>query len=84
MLVLSMRGEKPNVIAGRAEARFGVRPPPEMDPRGTLRRLADLALDATFEERFVAPPLRPGAQAEAKRLGLALGMRRVGDVQHLE
>ena len=68
-------GEKPNVIAGRAEARFGIRPPPEMDPRSTLRRLADLALDAMFEERFVAPPLRANAvaEAEAKRLGLVVG-----------
>jgi acetylornithine deacetylase len=66
-------GEKPNVIAARAEARFGVRPPPEMEPRGALRRFADLAVGASFEERFVAPSLRPTADGAAKRLGLAPG-----------
>lgn len=66
-------GEKPNMIASRAEARFGVRPPPEMDPRGTLRRLAALSGTAMFEERFVAPPLLPLAENEARRLDLPLG-----------
>jgi len=67
-------GEKPNVIAARAEARFGVRPPVEADPRGILRRFGDLALSdrgARFEERFVGPPLRSSAKADVLGLPLA-------------
>lgn len=50
-------GEKPNVVAGRAEARFGVRPPPELDPAEALARLAALAPGATLDVSFRGPPL---------------------------
>jgi acetylornithine deacetylase len=72
-------GEKPNVVAGRAEASFGVRPPPSMHPRDALKKLADLAIGASFEERFLGPPLPASAEsgarakAEASALGLATG-----------
>lgn len=65
-------GEKPNVIAARAEARFGVRPPVDADPRGILKRFGDLAVGATFETRFVGPPLRPVAASKADVLGIPL------------
>lgn len=50
-------GEKANVVAGRAEARFGVRPPPEIDPKDALARLAGLAEGAALEITFRGPPL---------------------------
>jgi acetylornithine deacetylase len=69
-------GEKPNVVAARAEARFGVRPPPCMSGVDALARFAALA-PARFEMRFSGPPLPASedlgarAAAEVARLGLS-------------
>lgn len=71
-------GEKSNVVAGRATARFGLRPPPELSPRDAMRRFAELAPEATFSEAFSGPPLPhtpalgAAARAHAERFGFPL------------
>ncbi len=57
-------GEKPNVVAARAEARFGVRPPPHISPRDALVRFASLDPEARFELAFEGPPLAASETAE--------------------
>jgi acetylornithine deacetylase len=68
-------GEKPNVVAGRAEVRFGVRPPPDMRGVDVLARLGALAPDAAFEMRFQGPALVGGdaVKREVDRLRLEKG-----------
>ncbi len=54
-------GVKPNMIAGEATLRFGVRPLPNQDPLGVLERLWALAPNADrvrWAPGFLAPPLR--------------------------
>jgi len=71
-------GEKSNVVAGRATARFGLRPPPELSPREAMRRFAELAPEAAFSEAFSGPPLPhtpelgAAARAFAERYGFPL------------
>lgn len=71
-------GEKSNVVAGRATARFGLRPPPELSPREAMRRFAELAPEAAFSEAFSGPPLPHTpelgqvARAHAERYGFPL------------
>lgn len=62
-------GEKPNVVAGTAEVRFGVRPPPGTSPQEVLEALFELAPpDAEKSMSFVGEPLpRRMHQAEAAR-----------------
>lgn len=51
-------GEKPNVVAARAEVRFGVRPPPGESPREVMASLLALAPEgATQALSFVGEPL---------------------------
>jgi acetylornithine deacetylase len=59
-------GEKPNVVAARAEARFGVRSPPDVRPREMLARFAALTERGRFELRFEGPPLPADEQAGAR------------------
>ncbi|CAN5336772.1 acetylornithine deacetylase [soil metagenome] len=68
-------GVKPNVVAAEAEARFGVRPPSDQDPKLVLERLAALAPEAAFTHGFFGPPLRedPAARAFAEAYSIALG-----------
>ena len=68
-------GEKPNVVAARAEARFGLRPPPHLDPKHTLASFAALAPEASYEAAFDGPSLAasPVAKASCERLGIAMG-----------
>jgi acetylornithine deacetylase len=72
-------GEKPNVVAARAEARFGVRPPPDLGPRETLARFAALGPAARFEPGFFGPPLPASAELGARaskaaeQLGIPVG-----------
>ncbi len=65
-------GVKANVVAARAEARFGVRPPPSMRPADVLAELAALAPEARYELRFEGAPLaaHPDAAAVAEKLAL--------------
>ena len=74
-------GTKPNIIADRAELRFGVRSRPGEDPAALAMEVAALAQRperASWKLGFVGPPLPPpsapvGAGAElAARLGLAI------------
>lgn len=68
-------GVKPNVVAAEAEARFGVRPPPQRDPKMVLDELAALAPNATMTRGFYGPPLRehPAARGFAETHGLSVG-----------
>lgn len=69
-------GDKPNMIAARAEARFGVRPPPGVDPRFVLEEIAALAEEGTdFRLAFLGGTLPANERAEqmALSLGLELG-----------
>jgi acetylornithine deacetylase len=52
-------GTKPNMIAGSASTRFGIRTAPGEDPSAILRMLSSLSTDgrATFTENFIAPGL---------------------------
>ncbi len=50
-------GEKTNMIADLASARFGVRPPPGVDPTRVLRDFAALAPSAAYAENFFGPAL---------------------------
>ncbi len=63
-------GEKTNMIADNASARFGVRPPPGTDPREILREFAVLAKDATYVENFIGPAL-PAAGTSEKTIRAA-------------
>jgi acetylornithine deacetylase len=71
-------GEKSNVVAGLATARFGLRPPPELSPRDAMQQFAALAPDALFTEAFSGPPLPhtpelgAAAREHAARYGLPL------------
>lgn len=72
-------GTKPNVVAGAAEARFGVRPPPERDARAVVRELAALAplgAGAELEPAFHGPalPSSPELGARAAALAARLGL----------
>jgi acetylornithine deacetylase len=69
-------GEKPNMIAARAEARFGVRPPPGVDPRAVLEEVAALAEKGTdFRLAFLGASFvaRGTAQKLATSWGLEAG-----------
>lgn len=68
-------GVKPNVVAAEAEARFGIRPPPQQDPKMVLDELAALAPNATMTRGFYGPPLREraAARAFAEANGLDIG-----------
>jgi acetylornithine deacetylase len=77
-------GEKPNVVAAEAKVRFGVRPPPEHDPRATVAKVTALAPRADrveWEPGFFGPalPARAGGDLArggrdlAARLGLSVG-----------
>lgn len=76
-------GQKPNVVAAEARVRFGVRPPPGVDPAAVLAEFATLpgGESASFAANFVGPPLPPAgvtgladrARRAAEALGLALG-----------
>lgn len=68
-------GVKPNVVAAEAEAKFGVRPPPERDPKMVLAELAALAPAATFTPGFLGPSLPESAAARrfAESHGLPVG-----------
>lgn len=73
-------GDKPNVIAARAEVRFGVRPPPGTSPREVLEALFELApADADHFVNFIGEPLptrmhqRDAAQRIVERWGVPLG-----------
>lgn len=65
-------GEKPNVVAGRAEVRFGVRPPPGTSPVEVLQALFELAPSsgALGTVSFVGEPLpqRMHRGEQARRL----------------
>jgi acetylornithine deacetylase len=67
-------GVKANVVAAEATAKFGVRPPPAMDPSETVDALAALAPDAELARAFLGPPLREhaAARAFAERFDLAV------------
>ncbi len=71
-------GEKSNVVAGLATARFGLRPPPELSPRDAMQRYAELAPNARFSEAFSGPPLPhapelgAAARAACERYGFPL------------
>jgi acetylornithine deacetylase len=80
-------GEKANVVAAESRVRFGVRPPPGLDPQGVLAELESLAPHpdrVAWESGFLGPPL-PAAtghgavtlleagRALAGELGLPLG-----------
>lgn len=71
-------GEKSNVVAGLATARFGLRPPPERSPRDAMQRFAALAPSARFSEAFSGPPLPhspqlgEAARAACERYGFPL------------
>ncbi|HEY8074231.1 MAG TPA: acetylornithine deacetylase [Labilithrix sp.] len=58
-------GVKANVVAARAEARFGVRPPPALRPADVLASLAALAEGGSYELRFEGAPLAADARAAA-------------------
>lgn len=63
-------GEKPNMIAARAEARFGVRPPPGIDPRAVLEEVAALAEAGTdFRLGFLGGSFQ--AQESARKMALS-------------
>jgi acetylornithine deacetylase len=67
-------GQKPNVVAAEARARFGVRPGPGVDPAAVLAAFAALpgGERASFTTDFVGPPLPPpGAPGLAERAGRA-------------
>jgi len=56
-------GEKSNMIAARAEARFGLRPPPGCDPTALAEEFFALSPSARASVVFSGPPL-PAANAE--------------------
>lgn len=74
-------GVKANMIASKATARVGCRPPPSLTPDAALELLASLAEPgrASFARGFVAPPLPATAalheagRALAASLGLPVG-----------
>jgi acetylornithine deacetylase len=78
-------GQKPNVVAAEARVRFGVRPPPGVDPAAVLAEFAALpgGEEAAFATNFVGPPL-PGVGAGgaegARRVAEALGLPAGGPV----
>ncbi len=66
-------GEKPNMISAQAEARFGVRPPPGVDPRAVLSELAALADEGTdFRHAFLGASL--SATETARKIALSWGL----------
>jgi len=70
-------GEKPNVVAAEARVRFGVRPPPGIDPRDALAALQGLAREPTrvdWQPGFIGPAL-PAGDAQAADSGPALAAR---------
>jgi len=77
-------GEKPNVVAALASVRFGVRPPPGVDPKdalATFQALAPHADRVAWETGFLGAPLPADAgdalalrgESLAKWLGLEVG-----------
>jgi acetylornithine deacetylase len=61
-------GVKPNMIAGEATVRFGVRPLPSQDPQALLQRLWNLSPDSArveWQAGFIAPPLKSDIQGVA-------------------
>ncbi len=81
-------GLKPNVVAAEARARFGVRPPPGVDPAAVLGEFAALAAgddDFVFTTNFIGPPLPPpgappGLEAGGRSAARALGLMPGGPV----
>ncbi|HEU4405925.1 MAG TPA: acetylornithine deacetylase [Polyangiaceae bacterium] len=79
-------GQKPNVVAAEARVRFGVRPPPGVDPAAVLGEFAALpgGEGAAFATNFVGPPLPPagaaGLAGRARRAAEALGLPAGGPV----
>lgn len=70
-------GEKPNVVAGQAEVRFGVRPPPGASPTDVLGALLELAPDAAEKHvTFVGEslPSRMHRGEAARRIASAWGV----------
>ncbi|MFO0670984.1 MAG: acetylornithine deacetylase [Polyangiaceae bacterium] len=70
-------GEKPNVIAGHAEVRFGVRPPPGASPADVLGALLELAEGAAEKHvTFVGEslPSRMHRGEAARRIATAWGV----------
>lgn len=68
-------GEKANMVASRASARFGLRPPPGTsisDAMDLVRSFAPAGAQANWTERFLGEPLTeaPASCALAARLGL--------------
>lgn len=68
-------GKKSNMIADRAEVRFGVRPRPGEDPLALLARFQGCARDparVSWHTGFVGPPLPAPGAAAAERLAAEL------------
>jgi acetylornithine deacetylase len=75
-------GQKPNVVAAEASVRFGVRPPPGIDPRAIVEALQGLAPSSErvrWEPGFFGPafPTDPDGTRGSRALSLAerLGVR---------
>ena len=71
-------GEKPNVVAAETRVRFGVRPPPGIDPRdavATLQALAPRPDRVEWETGFFGPSLPADAGDDLARRGRALADR---------
>ncbi|HEU4536068.1 MAG TPA: acetylornithine deacetylase [Polyangiaceae bacterium] len=79
-------GQKPNMVAAEARARFGVRPGPGVDPAAVIAEFAALpgGEGASFATDFVGPPLPPSGTPElgrrARRTAAALGLPLGGPV----
>ncbi|MBI5495805.1 MAG: acetylornithine deacetylase [Deltaproteobacteria bacterium] len=71
-------GSKPNMIAGEARVRFGVRPPPGRAPASVVDEVCALAPDPArvqWERGFVAPPLPArGDASRAVKVARELGL----------
>ncbi|MCU0680866.1 MAG: acetylornithine deacetylase [Polyangiaceae bacterium] len=73
-------GQKPNMVAAEARARFGVRPAPGVDPARVLAEFGALpgGEGASFATNFVGPPLPPAGAPElaerARQIASALGL----------
>jgi acetylornithine deacetylase len=78
-------GEKTNMIADMATARFGIRPPPGVDPSSVLRDFATIAPGATYTENFFGPALPaagidPSVIERSEKWALAAGLEDGGTV----
>ncbi|MEW5847763.1 MAG: acetylornithine deacetylase [Myxococcota bacterium] len=77
-------GTKPNMIAGEARVRFGIRPPPGRAPLEVMQEAWALTPDATrvtWEPGFLAPPLPAPQQPLEDALRTARRMARELDLR---